>query len=538
MNPAIITAHCLHNWRSSVSATALALLALSTAVLAQNNNAQNDNSATPQAGAPNGSPCGMPPGGPGGPPPDGTGGPPPDNAGGPPPEAPGDSQNQNANGAPQGPPPGASDQQGSQSGSGGQAGPGGPGEPPPGGPCGGQQASIKLSGVFTASKGESKSESGKSYASGQKDTSAVYAFDGGSIALDRPTITTSGNSSSQDSSSFFGLNAGVLAANGGKIAIHGGSISTTGTGANGAFASGNGSEVELTDVTIKATAGGGHGLMTAGGGKMKLTNVNIDTAGQSGAAIATDRGGGVIVAEGGTIKTSGFRSPSIYSTGEITVSHATMLSTGAECAVIEGSNTITVIESAMTCEKSWGAMLYQSFSGDAQGQESHFTMHGGSLSVKTGPVFFVNNTHGTINLSGVKLTSASGVLLSATTAQWGRQGANGGKAILIADQQELPGDLIAGGGGSSIDATLKNHSSLNGAVQGASLTLDATSQWNVSSDSKLAGLADPAGVASGNITNIVGNGHTVTYKAGDARNAWLGGKSYQLTGGGKLIPEN
>jgi hypothetical protein len=38
------------------------------------------------------------------------------------------------------------------------------------------------------------------------------------------------------------------------------------------------------------------------------------------------------------------------------------------------------------------------------------------------------------------------------------------------------------------------------------------------------------------ITNIVGNGHTVTYDATLAANSSLGGKTYSLANGGQLTP--
>jgi hypothetical protein len=429
-----------------------------------------------------------------------------------------------------------------QDGAPGGAPAGGPpsGMPPggPGGPGGGPQSSkYTLSGVLSAGKAETKSENGKNYTSDKKDVSAIYAYDGGSITLEKPAIVTSGGTSSNDNSSFYGLNAAALASSGGKLVIHGGTITTSGDGANGAFAAGKGSYAELSDVFIKATGGGGHGVMASNAGTMKITNVNMDTTGRSGAAIATDRGGGTITSFGGTLKTAGQGSPSIYSTGNITVTKATMISTGAEGAVIEGSNSITVIDSAMTSDKLCGAMLYQSFSGDAQGVDSHFNMTGGSFTVNAGPIFCVNNTNGTIKLSGVKLSSVSGVVLKAAPERWGKSGSNGGKAVLIAEKQELPGDLIVGDAGSSINAMLKDGSTLNGAIQGASLTLDASSKWIVKADSKLAGLTDTTGLSGDIFTNIVSNGHTVTYKAQDGKNSWLAGKSYSLSGGGKLIPE-
>jgi hypothetical protein len=77
------------------------------------------------------------------------------------------------------------------------------------------------------------------------------------LSLADASITTTGNTSPQEASSFYGLNAGVLAAQGGKITITGGSITTGGAGANGAFATGTGSEIIIPKVTIKASGGGG-----------------------------------------------------------------------------------------------------------------------------------------------------------------------------------------------------------------------------------------------------------------------------------------
>jgi hypothetical protein len=129
------------------------------------------------------------------------------------------------------------------------------------------------------------------------------------------------------------------------------------------------------------------------------------------------------------------------------------------------------------------------------------------------------------------------VLLKAAADRWGRKGANGGHVTLVAAQQALPGDLLVGDSISSIDAILKEGSTLTGSVHGASLTLDATTKWIVKDDSALTWLADDAGLSGTAIANIVGNGHTVTYNPKDSHNDWLKGKSYALAGGGKLVPE-
>ena len=56
------------------------------------------------------------------------------------------------------------------------------------------------------------------------------------------------------------LMRGVLALSGSMINLGGGTIKTTGTGANGAFAVGEGSVVRLSNVKIDCAASGAHGV--------------------------------------------------------------------------------------------------------------------------------------------------------------------------------------------------------------------------------------------------------------------------------------
>jgi hypothetical protein len=278
--------------------------------------------------------------------------------------------------------------------------------------------------------------------------------------------------------------------------------------------------------------------MATQGGSVTLDRVTIDTAGANSAPAATDRGGGTITVDGGTLTASGADSPGLYSTGKVTVHGATISATGAESAVIEGSNSITLEGTSLTsgAADKWGVMLYQSTSGDAEGAQGVFTMTGGALSntASTGPLFYVTNTTGTINLSGVDLSVGSGVLLSAATGDWGDGGSNGGNAILNADHQTLVGDLDADEI-SSLTVSLTNGSTLTGATTDAALTLDDTSTWTVTADSTLMTLSGAA-INGSTVTNIIGNGHTVTYDASLPANDALDGATYDLTGGGTLTP--
>jgi hypothetical protein len=434
-----------------------------------------------------------------------------------------------------------------------------PGGPPPGGappgdgaggpPPGGDTTTANpvltaTCGVYTLDGEAGASTADQTYTSTEADVSDICVINGGTLTLTNPTITKSGDTSSADSSSFYGLNAAVLVGSGSVMAISGGSVTTDGTGTNGVFSTGNGSSVTLSDVTIRAEGDGAHAVMATLGGSMILTNVNMLTTDAHSGAIATDRGGGTITVTGGTVLTSGQDSPGIYSTGNITVSDATITATGAESAVIEGANAITLTHTTLTSsiEGKWGVMIYQSFSGDAEGSEGVFTMTGGSLehTATTGPLFFVTNTTGVITLSGVDVTVGSGTLVEAGgTDRWGNSGENGGTVIFTADAQTLTGNLVADSI-STITATLQNGSSLTGSInpdnsaQAVTLTLDEASAWNVTADSYLTCLADSGGISGSSMTNIVGNGHTVFYDSGVCTE--LGGQTYTLSGGGYLQP--
>ena len=344
---------------------------------------------------------------------------------------------------------------------GGPMGPGGEAGAPPsgsppdgdGGPPGGGTGTTgsttglaSATGAFTFSAG-SVIRTGETYSASATDESGVYVSNGAVLSLISPMVTTTGNSSSSDSSSFYGLNAGVLVVSGGQVTLSGGTVTTSGAGANGVFAQGSGSEVTLSDVTITATGQYAHAAMASNGGTMTLTNVNMSTAGANSGAIATDRGGGTINVTGGTVTTSGQDSPGIYSTGNISVTGATITATGAEAAVIEGANSITLTDTALSSSKpdKWGVLIYQSMSGDAQGATGTFTMTGGTLSntANSGPLFYVTNSPGIITLSHVSVTAASGTLVNAAAGNWGTTGANGGTVVLVGDGETLTGDLKA-----------------------------------------------------------------------------------------------
>jgi hypothetical protein len=65
---------------------------------------------------------------------------------------------------------------------------------------------------------------------------------------------------------------------------------------------------------------------------------------------------------------------------------------------------------------------------------------------------------------------------------------------------------------------------------------DNSSTWTLTANSCVTSLIDPTGISGANVTNIIGNGHSVPYDAALAANTYLNGQIYYLVNGGVLTP--
>ena len=410
----------------------------------------------------------------------------------------------------------------------GQGRPGGMGRP--GGP-GSRQTNITYAGATELTA--NATETGKTYKSEKTDENALLINTKEAVTIAQPTINKTGSSSGGDNCSFYGVNAALLVKGGSTTTIKGGTITSDADGANGVFSyggngghnggEGDGTTVIVEDTKITTTGGGSGGIMTTGGGVMKAKNLTINTSGRSSAPIRTDRGGGVVTVEGGSYTSSGPGSPVIYSTADVTVSNATLTSNMSEGVCIEGKNSITLNNCEMTVSNTNrnghaqfldAIMIYQSFSGDADAGNSHFTMNGGSLTNKKGHLFHVTNTNAIITLTNVNLANEdpAKVLLSVCADGW--QGA-GNKATVNVSRQQLEGTILVGSD-SELTLTLAEGSTFKGCISGnitnaegnsistepgtVNVTLGDDCTWTLTADTYIASL-------NGDTSRIKTNGH-------------------------------
>ncbi len=360
----------------------------------------------------------------------------------------------------------------------------------------------------------------ETYTSTGDDENALRV-DGATVTLKDITIEkTAGSSSNTEDGDFYGLNAGLLVLNGATATITGATVNTSVTNGNGVFSYGEGTVVNISDSTIRTTENNSGGIQTTGGGTMNAANLDVETQENSAAAIRSDRGGGTVNVDGGSYVTNGTGSPAIYCTADISVSDATLTANASEGVVVEGKNSVALTDCEVTGNMSntyngdsdeniHCIMIYQSMSGDADVGEATFSAEGGSITAKTGDMFYITNTDCEITLKDVAFTLANDVFLrvegNSSSRGWGTEGANGGDVTLTADSQEFTGNILVDEI-SSMALTMKNGTSYEGAINPdgdggtVDVTLDDDSTWTLTGDSYITSF-------DGDTSNITANGY-------------------------------
>ena len=314
--------------------------------------------------------------------------------------------------------------------------------------------SIDLSGAYIIDGVDAEITSG-TYTSSESDQNVFLVINGGSLKISNAEIVKTGDASTNDSKrssdvsddyNFYGINSVILVVGEGSSAeITDCTITSDCSGANAVFSTA-GATANVSNVQINTTGNSSRGVYATYEGVINADHVDITTSGAHCAPIATDRGGGYVTVTNSTVQCSGDGSPCIYSTGEIKVENVVGTATGAQAAVIEGKNSITMTGCDFTVSGgNNGVMLYQSMSGDAADKDatastSTLTMSGTTIRNNTdGAMFYITNTTSVIELnSGNTLESANGQLVNAATGRWGSDGSNGGNLSL-----NITGDSIS-----------------------------------------------------------------------------------------------
>lgn len=358
---------------------------------------------------------------------------------------------------------------------------------------------------------DSDIESG-TYESTKEDNNVILVSNSKSN-ISNVTINKTGDSEGGDNTSFYGNNSAIIAKDGATLSIKNSIINTDATGSNGVFSyggtaststsTGDGTTVNISDSKITTTKDNSGGIMTTGGGNMNATNLTINTSGVSSAAIRTDRGGGVVTVTKGTYKTTGAGSPSVYSTADITVNDANLISESSEGIIIEGKNKVSLNNVILTDNNTKlngksttykNIFLYQSMSGDADNGIAEFISKDSKITTNNGDTFYITNTSASITLENNTIVNndSNGNFLRAQKDSWGNTNSNGGNVTLKMTNQTVNGNIVIDSI-STLDMTL-NDSKYEGTINNKNeaksikLKLDKNSKIKLTGDSYVTSL--------------------------------------------------
>ena len=382
---------------------------------------------------------------------------------------------------------------------------------------GGPGTNNTSSATYSAVKEITKEENITSgeYESTNADENVISVSGNIKSTLSDITVGKTGDSDGGDNTSFYGTNSAIIAKGGANVTIKNATITTDATGANGVFSYGgsattnnsssDNTTINISDSTITTSKDNSGGIMTTGGGIMNATNLNITTSGRSSAAIRSDRGGGTVTVDKGAYKTTGPGSPAIYSTADITVKNAELISTSSEGAIIEGKNSITLENVQLTDTNNQlngqsttykNVFLYQSMSGDAADGKAVFTSKNSTITTNNGDSFYVTNTTAEINLENniIINNDLTGNFLRIQKDSWGNSGSNGGTVTLNLTNQEVNGSIVVDSI-SKLTMNISNNSIFEGVINNSNegevtLVLDKSSKITLTSDTYIKSLTN------------------------------------------------
>lgn len=419
--------------------------------------------------------------------------------------------------------------QGGQGGPGGQAGPGGFGS----------NAQSVDQGTSANTISEDTIVEGTSYQSTGDDENALR-IDGATVTLTDITVDKSaGSSSNTESGDFYGMNAAILATDGADVTIDGAVITSNAQNGNGVFSYGSSTVVRISNSTITTYKDNSGGIQTTGGGTTWADNLTVETNGNSSAAIRSDRGGGTVTVTGGSYTSRGYNSPAVYSTAEITASDAVLRAENSEALVIEGKNSITLVNCTVSgnmsdtkgtssSENVHCVMIYQSMSGDAEVGTSSFSATDSTITNHNGDVFYITNTSCTLLLSNVAIVNeeSDGYLFNITgnsaSRGWGTAGSNGADVTAVFSDETIDGDIRVDSI-SKLDLTLSDGTSYSGSINiventeggtalsdNAVITIDEGSTWTLTGDSVITKLVNNGTIAFNGYSITLADGTVLT----------------------------
>ncbi len=367
----------------------------------------------------------------------------------------------------------------------------------------------------------------------------------------------SGKSTDFDSSTLYGLNSTFIAKEGSEIFLEDSKLSSSISYSSAFFATGLETTATLNNVELSTDKDNSSALNASSEAKIDISNSEIKTKGNNSDAIKTLDANSLININDSTIITEGQNSTLLYSKGKIEALNIKGTS-NSYLAIIEDRNSLELTNANLitngqdkTINEYLGAFLiYSQESASASNNytsakldiiDSIIEINKDSSWYDKKPLFYLTNTEANINITNTTLNYGSDILLKAVANnEYGDIGDNVASVTLTATDQELTGEIIVDSN-SKVRLNL-NNSTYEGKINvdnlsaNVDVTFDYDSRWELTGDSYINILQiTKTDYLRKNVRKYIrSNGYNVYYNS--ANNEWLEGRTYNLQGGGKLIP--
>lgn len=367
----------------------------------------------------------------------------------------------------------------------------------------------------------------------------------------------SGKSTDFDSSTLYGLNSTFIAKEGSEIFLEDSKLSSSISYSSAFFATGLETTATLNNVELSTDKDNSSALNASSEAKIDISNSDIKTKGNNSDAIKTLDANSLININDSTITTEGQNSTLLYSKGKIEALNIKGTS-NSYLAIIEDRNSLELTNANLitngqdkTINEYLGAFLiYSQESASASNNytsakldiiDSIIEINKDSSWYDKTPLFYLTNTEANINITNTTLNYGSDILLKAVAnSEYGDIGDNAASVTLTATDQELTGEIIVDSN-SKVRLNL-NNSTYEGKINvdnlsaNVDVTFDYDSRWELTGDSYINILQiTKTDYLRKNVRKYIrSNGYNVYYNS--ANNEWLEGRTYNLQGGGKLIP--
>ncbi|MGC3962917.1 MAG: autotransporter outer membrane beta-barrel domain-containing protein [Rhodocyclaceae bacterium] len=387
---------------------------------------------------------------------------------------------------------------------------------------------------------------------------AAIAANGATIELKDTTLTGTNASYSNTFVRAYGV-AGQVS----HVIIDGSTLSAGGRYAN-VVSLERYADADIANAKIINTGSGGYGVwLSDPTTTARLTNTDVTTSADSGVAVV-NQGGGDLTMTGGTVSTSGYQAHGLYADGgsnattqHFTAQGVTVNTTGVGAAVYGRGNTLVDVQDSTVNASADGthglyvttgaasmkvsgtqvSMTGKQASAATISNNAAFAMEGGALIANgenaTGLNLFgsVAGVSLTPTLTGTRIEAMSGtainvrganadVVLDGVTvdaarllrvSNYGDTVAAGQVNVAASNDSVLSGDILLDSSSGQASLALQSGSRWNGAASNATrVSLDGTSQWNVTGDSTVGTLYNDGIVSFNTPTGDVFKTLTVT----------------------------